>query len=51
MWKYVGAALMALEVIYAALPISHVLLPLGDSHIAQMAIVLGTGFVFHELLR
>jgi hypothetical protein len=51
MWKFVGAALVALEVVYAALPFSHLLLPLGGSHVAQMGIVLGTGFVWHELSR
>jgi hypothetical protein len=51
MWKFVGAALVALEVIYAVLPFTHSLLPLGGNHIAQMGIVLGTGFVWHELSR
>lgn len=51
MWKYVGAALVGLEVIYAAIPQSHWFLPLGESHVSQMGIVLGIGFVLHEVTR
>ena len=51
MWKVVGAALVAVEVVYAAFPFSQVFLPLGGSHIAQMGIILGVGFVWQELAR
>jgi hypothetical protein len=51
MWKIVGAILVGLEVLPAAIPLFQNFLPLGGTPITQVGIVLGTGFVLQELRR
>ena len=48
LFRAAGATLLLLEVLVATgLPV-HTLLPLGGSHIAQIAIILGMAFVINE---
>jgi hypothetical protein len=45
-----GAVLVLLEVVGATTNRTERLLPIGGSHIAQMAIVFGSAFVVHEIM-
>jgi hypothetical protein len=45
-----GAVLVLLEVAGAITNRTKRLLPIGGSHIAQMAIVFGSAFVVHEIM-
>jgi hypothetical protein len=45
-----GAALVLLEVAGAITKKTERLLPIGGSHIAQMAIVFGSAFVVYEIM-
>lgn len=44
-----GALLVLLEVVVALSPKSKQFLPLGGSHISQLAVVLGLAFVVYEV--
>jgi len=45
-----GAALVLLEVVGAVTETKQQLLPLGGTHVAQIAVVFGSAFVVHEFL-